>query len=229
MATPPRSAADWSLSPPSRRPIGVRAPATMTDPDMTPPAKHVCVTRTLPSARARRERWTQAGREEQVTVARAPAGRAGTMCRDERGASPSTCSSASTTSASPCPTWTRRSRSTATRSACDVQHEETNEEQGVREAMVAVGELRARASSCWRPIDETSTIAKFLDRSARACSSSPTGSPTSSRSPRCCASAACGCCTTSRGAARRTAGSTSCTPRTPAACSSSSSSRPPQH
>ena len=30
MATPPRSAAERSLSPPSRRPIGVRAPATMT-------------------------------------------------------------------------------------------------------------------------------------------------------------------------------------------------------
>ena len=34
MATPPRSAADRSLRPPSRRPIGVRAPATMTEPDM---------------------------------------------------------------------------------------------------------------------------------------------------------------------------------------------------
>src|SRR6478672_10445017 len=32
MATPPRSAADWSFRPPSRRPIGVRAPATITDP-----------------------------------------------------------------------------------------------------------------------------------------------------------------------------------------------------
>ena len=45
---------------------------------------------------------------------------------------------------------------------------------------------------------------------------------------RSCASAACACCTTPRGAARRTAGSTSSTPRTPAACSSSwSSPRPP--
>ena len=35
MATPPRSAAERSLRPPSRRPIGVRAPATMTDPDMS--------------------------------------------------------------------------------------------------------------------------------------------------------------------------------------------------
>ncbi len=45
-----------------------------------------------------------------------------------------------------------------------VQHQETNEEQGVREAMVAVGD----SGSCIQllaPLDETSTIAKFLDRS----------------------------------------------------------------
>ncbi|HET7762570.1 MAG TPA: methylmalonyl-CoA epimerase [Phycicoccus sp.] len=43
-------------------------------------------------------------------------------------------------------------------------HEETNEEQGVREAMMAVGE----SGSCIQllaPLSETSTIAKFLDRS----------------------------------------------------------------
>jgi methylmalonyl-CoA/ethylmalonyl-CoA epimerase len=42
-------------------------------------------------------------------------------------------------------------------------HEETNEEQGVREAMVAVGD----SGSCIQllaPLDETSTIARFLDR-----------------------------------------------------------------
>jgi methylmalonyl-CoA/ethylmalonyl-CoA epimerase len=42
-------------------------------------------------------------------------------------------------------------------------HEEINEEQGVREAMVAVGD----SGSCIQllaPIDETSAIAKFLDR-----------------------------------------------------------------
>lgn len=45
-----------------------------------------------------------------------------------------------------------------------VLHEETNEEQGVREAMVGVGD----SGSCIQllaPLDETSTIAKFLDRS----------------------------------------------------------------
>jgi methylmalonyl-CoA/ethylmalonyl-CoA epimerase len=43
-------------------------------------------------------------------------------------------------------------------------HRETNEEQGVEEAMVAVGD----SGSCIQllaPLDETSTIAKFLDRS----------------------------------------------------------------
>ena len=43
-------------------------------------------------------------------------------------------------------------------------HEETNEEQGVREAMMAVGD----SGSCIQllaPLSEESTIAKFLDRS----------------------------------------------------------------
>jgi methylmalonyl-CoA/ethylmalonyl-CoA epimerase len=46
----------------------------------------------------------------------------------------------------------------------EVVHEETNEEQRVREAMVAVGD----SGSCIQllaPLDEQSTIAKFLDRS----------------------------------------------------------------
>jgi methylmalonyl-CoA/ethylmalonyl-CoA epimerase len=46
----------------------------------------------------------------------------------------------------------------------EVTHEETNEEQGVREAMVAVGD----SGSCIQllaPLNEGSTIAKFLDRS----------------------------------------------------------------
>ncbi len=46
----------------------------------------------------------------------------------------------------------------------EVAHEETNEEQGVREAMVAVGD----SGSCIQllaPLNDQSTIAKFLDRS----------------------------------------------------------------
>ena len=49
-----------------------------------------------------------------------------------------------------------------------VVHEETNEEQGVREAMVAVGDPSDPAGSCIQllaPLNEDSTIAKFLDRS----------------------------------------------------------------
>ncbi|GEP34467.1 methylmalonyl-CoA epimerase [Nocardioides szechwanensis] len=46
----------------------------------------------------------------------------------------------------------------------EMVHEEVNEEQGVREAMIAVGD----SGSCIQllaPLDENSTIAKFLDRS----------------------------------------------------------------
>jgi methylmalonyl-CoA/ethylmalonyl-CoA epimerase len=47
-------------------------------------------------------------------------------------------------------------------------HEETNEEQGVREAMVRVGPASDTAGAMIQllaPIDDSSTIAKFLDRS----------------------------------------------------------------
>jgi methylmalonyl-CoA/ethylmalonyl-CoA epimerase len=49
-----------------------------------------------------------------------------------------------------------------------VVHQEVNEEQGVREAMVAVGDPSDTDSpriQLLAPIDEKSTIAKFLDRS----------------------------------------------------------------
>ena len=42
-------------------------------------------------------------------------------------------------------------------------HEETNAEQGVREAMLAVGDGSTRIQLL-APLDETSTIAKFIDR-----------------------------------------------------------------
>ena len=62
------------------------------------------------------------------------------------------------------------------------RHQETNEEQGVREAMVAVGD----SGSCIQllaPLDETSDDREVpRPLRARACSSWPTGSPTSSRS-----------------------------------------------
>ena len=45
-----------------------------------------------------------------------------------------------------------------------VRHQETNEEQGVREVMLAVGES-GPCIQLLAPLDETSTIARFLDRS----------------------------------------------------------------
>jgi methylmalonyl-CoA/ethylmalonyl-CoA epimerase len=45
-----------------------------------------------------------------------------------------------------------------------VVHEETNEEQGVREAMVAVGDSGS-CNQLLAPLNDESTIAKFLDRS----------------------------------------------------------------
>ena len=50
----------------------------------------------------------------------------------------------------------------------ELVHEETNEEQGVREAMMAVGDPQTPGGSCIQllaPLSEESTIAKFLDRS----------------------------------------------------------------
>jgi methylmalonyl-CoA/ethylmalonyl-CoA epimerase len=49
-----------------------------------------------------------------------------------------------------------------------VAHEETNEEQGVREAMLSVGGEPVGTASCLQllaPLSPDSTIAKFLDRS----------------------------------------------------------------
>lgn len=43
-------------------------------------------------------------------------------------------------------------------------HRETNEEQGVEEAMMAVGDSTSHIQLL-APLDETSTIAKFIDRS----------------------------------------------------------------
>jgi len=46
----------------------------------------------------------------------------------------------------------------------ELAHEEVNEEQRVREAMMQIGDSEARIQLL-APLDETSTIAKFLDRS----------------------------------------------------------------
>ena len=86
---------------------------------------------------------------------------------------------------------------------------------------------RDRGVQLLAPLRPDSTIAKFLDRSGPGCSRWRTRSTTSTAAARPCANAACGCSTTSRAAAPPARGSTSCTPRTPAACWSSWSSPPP--
>ena len=47
----------------------------------------------------------------------------------------------------------------------EVLHEESNEEQGVREAMLGVGDGDGARLQLLAPLDEHSTIARFLDRS----------------------------------------------------------------
>ena len=47
----------------------------------------------------------------------------------------------------------------------EVVHEETNDDQGVREAMVAVGADGGTLLQLLAPLDEHSAIARFLDRS----------------------------------------------------------------
>ena len=46
----------------------------------------------------------------------------------------------------------------------EVLHEEVNEEQGVREAMVGVGDVGGSCIQLLAPLSPESTIAKFLDR-----------------------------------------------------------------
>ena len=109
-------------------------------------------------------------------------------------------------------------------------HEEVNEEQGVREAMMAVGDSGSHIQLL-APLSPESTIAKFLDRSGpgiqqmayRVEDLDAVSATLRERGLRLLYPEA--------GAARRTPGSTSSTPRTPAASSSSWSSRPrtPRH
>ena len=75
-------------------------------------------------------------------------------------------------------------------------HQEVNEEQGVREAMMAVGD----SGSCIQllaPLNDESTIAKFLDRSGPGIQQMAYRVTDLERGrARPCASAASGCCTT---------------------------------
>ena len=160
MATPPRSAPERSLREPSRRPMGVRAPATMTEPDMGPPASKsgsfstlptMCRARGVASGRCRRCRTALSATSFARCAMTAPLDDSRMFtCIDHVGIA--------------VPDLDEAIAFYRDTFGMTVVHEETNEEQGVREAMVAVGD----SGSCVQllaPLDESSTIAKFLDRS----------------------------------------------------------------
>ncbi|BCI86652.1 hypothetical protein NIIDMKKI_18580 [Mycobacterium kansasii] len=96
-------------------------------------------------------------------------------------------------------------------------HEELNDDQGIREAMLAVPGSTAQIQ-LMAPMDESSAIAKFLQSADRASSSSRAGSPILTPSAADCARRASVWCTRLPGVARRIPESTSSIPRTPAAC-----------
>ena len=79
-------------------------------------------------------------------------------------------------------------------------HEETNTEQGVREAMLAAPGDRDGATmvQLLAPLDSTPRSPSSSTATGRGSSRSPTGSGTSPRPGTRCAPRACGCSTTSR-------------------------------
>ena len=99
------------------------------------------------------------------------------------------CSGASTTSASPSRTSTRRSRSTASGSACRVQHRETVEEQGVDAVLLEVGDAPYRAD---RPLAPDTAVGSSSRGAAPACTTWPTGRTTSTPRSSPCERRACG-------------------------------------
>ena len=129
-------------------------------------------------------------------------------------------------SASPSATSTRPSPTTATSSACSSSHEESNPDQGVREAMMAVGDSGSYVQLL-APLTPDSPIGKFLDRSgpglqqvAYRVDDIDVGQCDAARTRRAAA------VRHSPGAAPPVLGSTSSIPKTPVASCSSSCSRP---
>ena len=105
-------------------------------------------------------------------------------------------------------------------------HEEVNEEQGVREAMMAVGD----SGSCVQllaPLNEESTIAKFIGRNGAGCQQIAYRVTDVEQVSAILRERGLRMLYDAPAAARPTRGSTSCTPRTPAASSSRSCSPPP--
>ena len=162
-----------------------------------------CASDDYPARPRHGEAGAAARREEHVTVRRGSTRRA-----DDDGAHEpldipdAPVHRASTTSASPCPTSTRRSRSTATPSACSwCTRRPTRSRASARRWSPSA--TPARASSCSRRSTPESTIAKFLDRSGPGLQQlAYRVDRRRGGRARSCASAACACCTTSPGAAR---------------------------
>ena len=102
-----------------------------------------------------------------------------------------------------------------------VLHEEINEEQGIREAMLSVrgAPVGSAQIQLMAALDETSTIAKFIDKRGPGLQQfAYRVSDLDALSRAAARPTASGCSTTRRAAAPRTPGSTSSTPRMPVAC-----------
>ena len=82
-----------------------------------------------------------------------------------------------------------------------LMHEEINEEQGVREAMMAVGDVRLVHPAARPALAGVDHRQVPRPQRARVSSRSPTGSPTSTPCRDACASGACACSMTPRAAA----------------------------
>ena len=201
MAKPPRSGAVNPLSEPRRRPTGVRAPATMTEGLATMGRK--------PPDRPRCRTATIPSEDvptgqEDLVITRI----------DHVGVAVADLDAAKAFYAETFGLVT--------------VHEEVNEQQGVREAMLAASPGRrrtGRAAAAARPrrrrVDD-----REVPRPVRAGDAPPRLDRRRHRvdERRAAWPGACACSTTSRGGARPARGSTSSTPRTPAGSSSSSSS-----
>ena len=101
-----------------------------------------------------------------------------------------------------------------------VLHEEVNEDQGIREAMLSVrgAPVGSAQVQLMAPIDDASVIAKFLDKRGPGIQQLAYRVSDLAELTGGWRTKACGCSTTGRAAAPRTPGSTSSIPRMPAAC-----------
>src|SRR5690242_10411779 len=140
MACPPRSEPESDFRPPRRRPIGVRAPATITDWVMEDSFEDSAAMLLKSCSRA-------AGATLLPMMTPVPDHLL--VAIDHVGIA--------------VPDLDAALEFYASTFGLHSVHEEVNEEQGVREAMLAVGDSDARIQLL-APLNEDSTIAKFIDR-----------------------------------------------------------------